>query len=113
MTYIFSPYASINGWTIGIETSKRLQSENYEVYSSMMELTRASNDGRLFSFDVLADSPYFDASKFKKVPVIITFDNVDSADQILLEEATLYYFKNLSGDVSCLVDRFDCYPADV
>ena len=76
----------------------------------MMEVVSVSNDGRLFSFDVLPSSPYFDASKFKKVPVILTFDNVGEEDQTLLEEATLYYFKNLSGDVSCIVDRFDCYP---
>ena len=112
MTYIFSPYASINGWTIAIETKKRLQSDNYRIRSSMMELTRASNDGRLFSFDVLPDSPYFDASQFKKVPLIISFENVQAEDQTLLEEATLYYFKNLAGDVSCLADRFDCYPSD-
>jgi len=76
----------------------------------MMKFIRSSNDGRLFSFDVKVDSHQFDASSFKKVPVFITFDNVDLEDQVLLEEATLYYFKNLSGDVSCLVDRFDCYP---
>jgi len=41
----------------------------------------------------------------------MTFENVGENDQKLIEEATLHYFKNISGDVSCIVDRFDCYPA--
>jgi len=65
----------------------------------------------MFSFDVDASAPQFDASLFKKIPIFITFDNVDENDQELIENATLHYFKKLSGDVSCIVDRFDCYPA--
>ena len=41
----------------------------------------------------------------------MTFENVGENDQKLIEKATLHYFKNLSGDLSCIVDRFDCYPA--
>jgi len=76
----------------------------------MLELIQTSNNGRMFSFDVRPTAPQFDTSLFKKIPIFITFQNVLGDDQELIENATLHYFKKLSGDVSCLVDRFDCYP---
>ena len=108
---MFTPYASKTGWTIGLELAEKLQSENFIIESSMMKFVRKSNDGRLFSFDVLDSAPQFDVTGFKKITIFISFDNVEEGDQELIEEATLYYFKKLSGDVSCIVDRFDCYPA--
>ena len=77
----------------------------------MMKYIRTSNNGRLFSFDVSESAPQFDASGFKKIPIFMSFENVGENDQKLIEGATLHYFKKPSGDVSCLVDRFDCYPA--
>ena len=78
----------------------------------MMKFIRSSNNGRMFSFDVDSTAPQFDASLFKKIPIFITFVNVEEDDQKLIENATLHYFKKLSGDVSCIVDRFDCYPSN-
>ena len=113
LAYVFTPYTSKDGWTIGIKLKEPLKSENYQVYSAMMTFIRSSNDGTLLSFDVMPSGSHFDASKFKKVPIFLTFYNVDEEDQQLLIEATLYYFKKLSGDVSCNVDRFDCYPTEL
>ena len=66
----------------------------------------------MFSFDVDPTAPQFDTSSFRTIRVFVTFENVENDDQNLIENATLHYFKNLSGDVSCIVDRFDCYPAN-
>ena len=76
----------------------------------MMNFIRLSNDKTVLSFDVKKDSSFFDASSFKRVPVFIRFNNVPQKDQQKFEDSKVIYFRKLSGDVSCLVDRFDCFP---
>ena len=106
------PYQiSSNGWSVGLQLPIPLESTNYQIYSGALDLTGVSNKREYFTFTPKESSPLWDVTTQKsRMYIAIQFDNVTTQDKESIKQVGNYYYKFPSGDQSCAVDRFDCYP---
>ena len=106
------PYAvSENGWSVGIQLPVPLESTDYQINSGALELTGVSNKRQYFTFTPKKSSPLWNVTtQPRKMYISIQFNNVTAQDKESIKKMANYYYKFPSGDQSCAVDRFDCYP---
>ena len=106
------PYeVSSHGWSVGLQLPKPLESDDYQIYSGALDLTGVSNKRKYFTFTPKQSSPIWDVTTQKsEIYIAIQFDNITTQDKESIKQVGNYYYKFPSGDQSCAVDRFDCYP---
>ena len=107
-----SPYkVSSNGWSVALQITSPLESDNFIIHSGALDLVGVSNNREYFTFTPKTSAPMWDAtSQASKIYIAVQFENVTSNDKENIQNAWNYYYKFPSGDQSCAVDRFDCYP---
>ena len=74
-------------------------------------MTSVSLNNQIFSFSVKESADFFDATFFRRVPIILGFGNVTMKEKTLLMKSTVHYYAQPVEDGNnCEVDRFYCYP---
>ena len=85
-----APYkVSTNGWSVALGLAAPLEFDEFVIHSGAIDVTGVSAKNEFFT---------------------VQFENVTSKDITTIKKASNFYYKYASGDQSCAVDRFECYP---
>jgi len=110
------PYkVSDDGWSVGLDMKTPLESDSVSVTSNALDLTGQSMQNQYFTFTPKESSNIWDGTQGNMVNMMVAFEFEGASSAVKrdiqkVEKVSNYYYKGPSGDQSCMVDRFECYP---
>ena len=96
------PYAaaSFDGWSVGLQLPRPLESTDFQIYSGALELTGVSNRREYFTFTPKRSAPMWNVTtQPKKIYITIQFINVPQNDKESILSFRYYFVVLLCGNV--------------